>query len=103
MDINKLNLPIWIIHPDFSTLEKVIDINALLRASKLSLDNGFIKDCFLSDGSLFYEVVQVQDLGNYNSKWKFEFFNPLRIVKLNLRIVTNKKTIDKLKAVLSDR
>lgn len=85
MDIEELKQPIWLIQKGCKVKERITHLNYLQVATSLSIKENALQGCYLFDDSKrIFIITEVQDLGNYNKPWKFEFFNPMRKIKLTL-------------------
>ena len=101
MKIEELKKPIWLIHDNLKSKEKIDDLIYLKCASKLSIKQKSLVNCYLIDKTnLIYKINDVLDEGNFNPWWKFEFFNPQRRIKINLIKVEDVKLIKKIESLI---
>ncbi|MCB0396780.1 MAG: hypothetical protein KDD36_09010 [Flavobacteriales bacterium] len=88
MDVEMLKRPIWLVHDNFSHVELVDNLEYLNAATKLTLRERSLENSYLYTGDKrLYKIVGVKDMGNYNSRLRFEFFNPMRKIKLELEAI----------------
>lgn len=82
--------PIWLVHGDLSHVEKIELPHQLYNITLLSVKKESMIGCFIVKNNFKIDKIEeVIDLGNKNSIWMFEFFNPLRKIQYKTSIVSN--------------
>ena len=60
-----------------------------------------LMSCAISPlGIIVYRINDMIDLGNFNSPWKFEFFNPMRKIDLVLEEVSDLEILQKVLTIM---
>ncbi|KEZ94011.1 hypothetical protein [Nonlabens ulvanivorans] len=88
------NYPIWLVHDDLSFVEKIELPHQLYNVTLLSVKKKSMIGSFIVKNN--YEISKIEeliDLGNKNSIWMFEFFNPLRKVQYKTTSVNSDNPI----------
>jgi hypothetical protein len=97
LDEINFNIPFKLIHPNLKTIEVITDINYLNLQSSLNVKNQSLRGCVVEDiYHNYYVIYEIVVLGKKNSWWKFEYFNPMLKVKLNLVKVEEVDILQKL-------
>lgn len=103
MKISDFNFPIWLVNSEMSSCEKVYRLEHLEKVPYLVIKEHSLTNAFLVDFNRIYQIIFVKDLGNVNSKWKFEFFNPMRKIEIKLEIISNKEITEKLYKLINEQ
>lgn len=85
MRIDEINPPVIVFSPDYKTFEFAWNVRELSVTNKLGLKKGVILNNIIIDGSgKSYKTIKATKKGNYYPFWKFEFFNPLIYIELEV-------------------
>lgn len=82
MKAEERNYPLWLVDNNLTYVIKILTSDQLYKVTALSIKENSLLNCFIVDHTYEIEIIEeVIDLGNANSIWMFEFFNPLRKVQ----------------------
>ncbi len=97
LSINKLKLPVRLIHPDMDTIELVDNIDYLNYQTRLGVMEKSLLNCFIDNDGKFYEIVEMIEKGKKGPWWRFDFFNPMMKIELKFSLVEDNFVLEKLK------
>lgn len=102
--VDDLKFPVLILGDNPEEGLSITDnVTHLKVATSLSLQKGTLMGCNIFDSSgRIYKIKSISNLGKLNSFWKFDFFNPMYKIKLNLEFIGIVESLDDLKVKVSD-
>ena len=93
-----IDAPVLVFSPSYDTFEFIRDSDLLSVTNKLGLQKGVVLGNFIIDSSGgMFKTIGAKKKGNYNPFWKFEFFNPLIYIELEVEKVRDEFDLDDLK------
>ena len=97
MQIENLKLPVWLINKDKSFAEYISKYIYLQTSSSLSIKKKSLENCYILDDDLnLYEINSVKIIGNLNKPWKFEFFNPMKLIHIDFSLINDKELLENI-------
>lgn len=98
MNTEGIDVPVLVFSPNYDTVEFIRDKDLLSVTNKLGLKKGIVIGNFVVDCSgKMYKTIRARKKGNYYPVWKFEFFNPLIYIELEVEKVKNEFDLSQLK------
>lgn len=98
LDEIKFIVPFKLIHPNLKTIEIITNINYLNYQTTLGVKEQSLIGCIVEDifNKNYYKISEVIVLGKKNPWWKFDYFNPMLKVNLNLDKIEDEDVLQKL-------
>jgi hypothetical protein len=98
MDTRDIKAPVLVFSPKYSTVEFIRNKDLLSVTNKLGLKKGIVVGNFVVDSSgKLYKTIGAKKKGNYHPVWKFEFFNPLIYIELEVEKIRDEFELSELK------
>lgn len=98
--IKEISFPVLVIGSD-NNIDLILDPIGLSITNKLGLKHGILLNNTIVDyRGIFFKPVKVNKIRNINPFWKFEFFNPMYEIQMDLEMV-NPIEIKDLKRIIS--
>jgi hypothetical protein len=98
MNTESIDVPVLLFNPNYDTVEFIRDKDLLSVTNKLGLKKGIVIGNFVVDSSgRMYKTISAKKNDNYYPAWKFEFFNPLIYIELEVEKVQEEFDLSELK------
>ena len=94
-----VDYPALLFSPGYNSFEYLGTIKNSETTNKLGLKKGIVLNNFIVDSSgRQFETIRAKKISNINPFWKFEFFNPMIKIELELKRLKNDMPLDDLKS-----
>jgi hypothetical protein len=98
MEKIRIDSPALLFGPKFETVEFIRNEELLSITDTLALKKGIVIGNFIVDSSgRTFQTIGARKKSNYHSFWKFEFFNPLIFIELQVKALEDEISLPELK------
>jgi hypothetical protein len=98
--MNTVNIdnPVLVFSPRYDTVEFIRDKDLISVTNKLGLKRGIVIGNLIVDSSgKVFKTISAKKKSNYYPIWKFEFFNPLIYIELEVKKIKDEFDLKELK------